>query len=345
MKKDPKHIPKLAFRLLKHILPKKDSEYLIANFKDLYEHREKTQSRFKARIWIWMEVLKSLPGFFYSSFYWRITMLKNYFIITLRNIRKHTLHSVINVAGLSLGLFVCLLIFLWVQNELKYDRFHVNKDNIAQVYSETQYSIDSTQTFMGSYYPLAKILKQECPEVREAVRYETTTGISLRFQEKQFSNDTVGLTDPAFFDVFSFSFIKGNPETAIDNNYSVVLTEKMAQKYFGNNEPMGKTLTLNNEVGIQVTGVIKDVPAQSSLQFDCIAPYALKFAPDFKEPEHWGGNPLNTYVLLQKKSDFSQLEEKITSVVDKHAQWETKEVSFHLHPLKKSTCILHKEAV
>jgi len=335
MKKEPARIPKQAFGLLRHILPRRDSEYLMANFKDLYEHREKNQGRFKARIWIWMEILKSLPGFIYSSLYWRITMFKNYFIITLRNIRKHTLHSVINIAGLSLGLFVCLLIFLWVQNELGYDRFHVNKDNIAQVYSETQYSSGSTHTFMGSYYPLAKILKQECPEIKEAVRYETATGISLRFHEKQFSNDTVGLADPAFFNVFSFSFIKGNPETAIDNNYSVVLTEKMAQKYFGNSDPMGKTLTLNNEIGIQVTGVIKDVPAQSSLQLDCVAPYALKFAPDFKEPEHWGGNPLNTYVLLQKKSDFSQLEQKITSVVDKHAQWETAEVSFYLHPLKK----------
>jgi hypothetical protein len=185
---------------------------------------------------------------------------------------------------------------------------------------------------MGSYYPLAKILKQECPEVREAVRYETANGISLGYKDKQFTNDTVGLADPAFFDIFSFSFIKGGPELALQNNYSVILTEKMARKYFGNDEPIGKTLTLNNEVDIQVTGVIEDVPVQSSLQFDCVAPYILKYAPDFKEPEHWGGNPLATYVLLQKNSDPSQLEQKITSIVDKHAQWETAEVSFYLHP-------------
>jgi len=335
MKKEKPRIPGLAVGFLKRILPKEDSVYLSQNFKELYEYRVKTGGRFKAGIWIWGEILKSLPGFLYSALYWRFMMFKNYFVISIRNIRKHTLHSIINIAGMSMGLFVCLLIFLWVQNEFGFDRFHAKRDDIAQVYSEILYSNGSTQVFMGSYYPLAKILKQECPEVREAVRYETANGISLRYKEKQFTNDTVGLADPAFFNIFSFSFIKGDPEMVLQNNYSVVLTEKMARKYFGNDEPMGKTLTLNNTMGIQVTGVIEDVPSQSSLQFDCVAPYVLKYAPDFKEPEHWGGNPLATYILLQKNSDSSQLEQKITSIVDKHAQWETAEVSFHLHPLKK----------
>ncbi len=335
MKKVKSRIPKAAFKFLNRVLPPEDSVYLSENFKELYEYRVKTGSRLKAGIWIWGEILKSLPGFLHSALFWRFMMFKNYFVIAVRNIRKHKLHSIINIAGMSLGLFVCLLIFIWVQNEFGFDRFHTKRDDIAQVYSETLYSNGSTQIFMGSYYPLANILKQECPEVREAVRYETANGISLRYKDRQFTNDTIGLADPAFFDIFSFSFVKGDPELALQNNYSVVLTEKMARKYFGNDEPMGKTLSLNNEMDIQVTGVIEDVPAQSSLQFDCVAPYILKYAPDFKEPEHWGGNPFATYILLQKNSDRSQLEQKITSIVDEHAQWETAEVSFHLHPLKK----------
>jgi putative ABC transport system permease protein len=187
----------------------------------------------KAGIWIWGEIIKSLPGFLYASFYWRMTMFKNYFIMTLRNIRKHTLHSVINIAGLSIGMAVCLLIFLWVQDEFKYDRFHANKDEIAQVYSEMLYSSGNSQIVMGSYYPLAKILKEECPEVREAVRYESASGLLLSHGEKQFTNDSVGLADPGFFDVFSFSFTKGNPDSALREPYSVILTEKMAKKYFG----------------------------------------------------------------------------------------------------------------
>jgi len=335
MKKDHIKLPWLAFWLLRHVLPRQDFIFLNGSFEDIYENLVHTEGRFKARIWIWREILKSLPGFLSAALYWRMMMFRNDFIMTLRNIRKHSLHSIINIAGLSLGMAVCLLIFLWVQNEFGYDRFHGNRNEIAQVYSEKQYSSGSSQIFMGSYFPLAKVLKSECPEVIDAVRYEFATGLSLRRGEKQFMNDIVGLADPAFFDVFSFLFIKGNPKTALEENYSVVLTENMAKKYFGSEDPIGKTLTLNNELDIQVTGVIENVPSQSSLQFDCIAPYLLRFAPDFKEPEHWGGNPLETYILLHKNIDHVELEKKITSIVEKHAQWETAKVTFHLHPLQK----------
>jgi len=328
-------LPRLGFWLLRRVLPRQDFIYLNGNFEDIYENLVHSERRFKAGIWIWGEIFKSLPGFLCAALYWRMMMFRNDFIMTLRNIRKHTLHSAINIAGLSLGMGVCLLIFLWVQNEFGYDRFHVNRGEIAQVYSETQYSSGSSQIFMGSYFPLAKVLKRECPEVMNAVRYEFTTGLSLRRGEKQFMNDIVGLADPTFFDVFSFPFIKGKPETALKENYSVVLTENMAKKYFGSEDPIGKTLTLDNELDIQVTGVIENVPPQSSLQFDCIAPYLLRFAPDFKEPEHWGGNPLETYVLLHKNTDHVDVEKKITSIVEKHAQWETAKVTFHLHPLLK----------
>ncbi len=335
MRKNQTKLPWLAFWLLRRVLPKHDFIYLNGNFEDIYENLVHTESRFKAGIWIWREILKSLPGFLYAVLYWRMMMFRNDFIMTLRNIRKHTLHSVINIAGLSLGMAVCLLIFLWVQNEFGYDRFHVNRDEIAQVYSELQYSSGSSQINSGSYFPLTKVLKNECPEVIDAVRYEYTSGLLLRQGEKQFMNDIIGLADPTFFDVFSFPFIKGNPETALEENYSVVLTEKMAKKYFGSEDPVGKILTLNNEQDIQVTGVIGDVPPQSSLQFDCVVPYILRFAPDFKEPEHWGGNPLETYVLLHKEVDHLEVEQKITQIVEKHAQWETAKVTFHLHPLLK----------
>jgi putative ABC transport system permease protein len=335
MREDHKELPWLAFWLLRRVLPRQDFIYLNGNFEDIYGNLLRTEGRFKARIWIWREILKSLPGFLSAALYWRITMFRNYFIMSLRNIRKHTLHSVINIAGLSLGMAVCFLIFLWVQNEFGYDRFHGNRDDIAQVYSELQYSNGSSRISMGSYFPLAKVLKRECPEVVNAVRYESATGLLLRRGERQFMNDIVGLADPDFFDIFSFPFIKGNPKTALEENYSVVLTDKMAKKYFGNEDPIGKTLNLNNELDILVTGIIENVPPQSSLKFDCIVPYLLRFAPDFKEPEHWGGNPLETYVLLNKNIDRVEVEKKITSIVEKHAQWETAKVTFHLHPLLK----------
>ena len=328
-------MPGLALWLLRRVLPRQDYVYLNGNFEDMYAHRAYTKGSFRARIWIWGEIIKSLPGFLYVSLYWRMTMFKNYFLMTLRNIRKHTLHSVINIAGLSIGMAVCLLIFLWVQDESGYDRFHANKNEIAQVYSEMSYSSGDSQLVTSSYYPLAKVLKEECPEVREAVRYESASGLLLSHGEKQFTNDAVGLADPGFFDVFSFSFTQGNPDSALAEPYSIILTEKMAKKYFGSEDPLGKTITLLNDFDLFITGVIQDVPKQSSFQFDCVMPYLLKFAPDFQEPEHWGGNPLNTYVLLHKDVNHLEVEKKITGIVEKHAQWETAKVMFHLHPLTK----------
>jgi putative ABC transport system permease protein len=211
MRKDQAKIPGVAIWLLKHVLPKQDYIYLNGNFEDMYTHRVRTEGPFKAGIWIWGEIIKSLPGFFYASLDWRMTMFKNYFIITLRNIRKHTLYSVINIGGLSIGMSVCLLIFLWVQDDLGYDRFHVNRHEIAQVYSEMLYSSGESQISMGSFYPLAKVLKEECPEVRESIRYETASGLLLRHADKKYTNDTVALADPSFFKIFSFPFTRGNP--------------------------------------------------------------------------------------------------------------------------------------
>jgi len=335
MKKGQTKIPGLALWLLRHVLPINDYVYLNGNFADMYEHRVHTEGRFKARIWIWREIIKSLPGFLYAALYWRMTMFKNYFIMTLRNIRKHTLHSVINIVGLSIGMAVCLLIFLWVQDEFGYDRFHSNKNEIAQVYSEMSYSSGDSRIFMGSYYPLAKILKEECPEVVEAVRYESASGLLLSYGDKHFRNDAVGLADPAFFDIFSFPFTQGNPATALAENYSIVLSEKMAKKYFGSEDPIGKTITLLNDLDLQVTGVMQDVAKQSTFQFDCVMPYLLKFAPDFQELEHWGGNPLDTYILLHKDIDRPPLEQKITAIVENHMKPETVTVAFHLHSLTK----------
>lgn len=335
MNKERTRIPGLAFWLLKKILPKQEYVYLNGNFEDMYAHRMQTEGRFKTGIWLWGEIIKSLPGFLYASLYWRITMFKNYFTMTLRNIRKHKLHSIINIVGLSTGMAVCLIIFLWVQDEFQYDRFHANKNEIAQVVSRMSYSSGESRITEASYYPLAKVLKEECPEVREAVRYESASGLQLSRKDKRYSNDVVALADPSFLDVFSFPFILGDPKTALADNYSIVLTEKMAKKYFGKEDPIGETITLNNEVDFQVTGVIENVPAQSSLQFDCIVPYIINFAPNFVEPDHWGGNPLHTYVLLHEGFDRLEVEQKITGIVERHAQWETAEVTFHLHPLTK----------
>ncbi|MFC2156461.1 ABC transporter permease [Acidobacteriota bacterium] len=263
-------------------------------------------------------------------------MFRNYLLMTYRTIRKHKVFSFINIAGLTLGMAVFLLILLWIRHEAGYDAFQKNRKEIAHVYSETQYSDGRSQTFYGSYYPLAKAVREECPEVKEAARFTTTTGVVIKYGDRISSSDRVGFADPGFFKIFTFPFLQGDPKFALAERFSTVLTESMAKKLFGSEDPLGKILNVNDTLDIQVTGIIADIPLQSSLQFDCVVPFILSFPPEFKEPEHWGGNPFQTYTLLYKGSKFSDVANKITEIAEKHSPGSVgTEIQFFLFPFSR----------
>jgi len=332
MKSENAKNPRFALRVLDFILPKEDAYLLKDSFIDLYLGMLKNRGPAAAQIWIWMEIIKSLPGIITAGLYWRFWMLRNYILVAVRNLKRHRVHSFINITGLSLGMAFSLLIFLWIHDEIGFDRFHLQKHNIAQVFSVLQNDRGQSQTWMGSYYPLAKALKTECPEIIEAARITSTTGIPIRQGETTFTNDMIALADPEFFNIFSFPLLRGDRERVLSDLPSIVITRRMAQKYFGNLDPLGETLNLNGATDLRVTGVLENVPAQSSLRFDCIIPFLWNF-DDHKEPEHWGGNPLETYVLLHENTDFDKVARKITAIVDKHHPRKTFTENFYLHPL------------
>jgi len=241
-------------------------------------------------------------------------MLKSYIKIAIRNLKKHKVYSFINIFGLALGMACCILILLWVQDEVRYDRFHKNRNNLYRVYTEVQYSDGRSNLFSESYFPLARVLKTECPDVVDAIRYSFEPGILIKFEERIFTNNHIAFADPSFFNLFTFPFIKGDPVTTLDEKFSVVITEEMSQKYFGSEDPIGKVLNINNQSDLKVTGVIKNLPKNSSFQFNCVIPFSLAFG----EPDHWGGNPLETYVLLNSTSQVEEVEQKITGIKEKH---------------------------
>ena len=260
-------------------------------------------------------------------------LLRSYVKIALRRLRFQKTHSLINVGGLSLGLAACLLVFLWVQDEVGYDRFHERATFIAQVYPTFDRGDGARTVFMGSFYPLAAALKAQCPEVVEAVRVQIESGLVIRADDRIFNNDAIALADPALFKIFTFPFLHGSAETALADKFAVVLTERMARKYFGDRDPIGRTLRVNGEFDVRVSAVIKDVPSQSSLRFDAVVPFVLQFAPSFGEPEHWGGNPLETWALLSAGADRAAVEKKITAIVAPRFAKSGARVELHLHPL------------
>jgi len=247
--------------------------------------------------------------------------------------RLHKTHSLINIGGLALGLTACLLAFLWIQDERGYDRFQERADSIAQVYNIIDDSGGARRAHTGSYYPLAAAIKAECPEVAEAARLQIARGLVIRSEGRVFNTDVVALADPALFKIFTFSYVKGSADTALADKYAAVLSESMARKYFGDLDPIGRTLRVNGEEDVHVNAVIKDMPAQSSLRFDAVILFALQFAPSFQEPTHWGGNPLETWVLLSPGADRAAVEKKISAIAAPHFAGSSATADFRLHPL------------
>ncbi|UCH94425.1 MAG: ABC transporter permease [Candidatus Aminicenantes bacterium] len=246
-------------------------------------------------------------------------MFKNYFLTTFRNIRRHKMFSLINVVGLATGITCCILVFLWIQNEMSYDRFHEKSDELYRVISKSH---TGTQLIHQARTPnaLAETLKEEYHEIINATRFRGGRGgWLLKYGDKIFKNDRLGTADPSFFEMFSFPFIKGDPKTALKDRYSIVITESMAKKYFGDVEPMGKVITLMGpRKDMKVTGVIRDVPRNSHIQFDYVFPLINMREWWREDLNSWERYRFHTYIEVNKNVSADDLSEKISGIIKRH---------------------------
>ena len=262
-------------------------------------------------------------------------MLKNYLKVVLRSIRRQAGYSLINIAGLAIGMACCLLITLWVFDELSYDRFHENAPNLYRV-EENQYYSGRVYHVTVTPYPLAPVLKQEIPEIVEATRLVYSGGQLFRHGEKSFYEDRAWAVDPSFFRMFSFPLAKGDAASALSDPSSVVLTEDAARKYFGDEEPLGRVISVNNELELKVTGIAKNVPLNSSIRFDALLPYDLLKARG-RTNEEFGSNSIGTYVELQPGASLPAVNEKIRGFIKKRVEGSVTELELfpytrlHLH--------------
>ncbi len=249
-------------------------------------------------------------------------MFKNYLKIALRNLKKYKGFSFINIAGLAIGITCCLLILLLVREEISFDRFHEHNDQIYRVINQ-----HPGQFYMGTDYlavtpaPLAPAMMAEFPEVVTATRIDSSDEVIISYQNKRFYEDGFYWTDSHFFDVFSFPLLRGDQSKALSEPYSVIISERMAKKYFGDeDDPIGKTIALNNRYDFVVTGIMKDVPRNSHLQFDFLAPLItlsrIREREDFLEG--WGNYSYYTYILLQKGYSLGDLENKLPAFIEKY---------------------------
>jgi putative ABC transport system permease protein len=199
-------------------------------------------------------------------------MLKNYIKIALRNIIRHKGYAFLNIFGLAIGMACCILIGLWVLDELNYDRFHENASSICRVESNQNFS-GRTLHIYWTPHPLGPALKAEIPEIKNSTRAQNLGAQLIRYKDKAFEEYSLWSVDPSFLEMFSFPMIKGIAENCLSGTSSLVITESLAAKFFGGENPIGKVINVAQSADFTVTGVLKDIPRNSSLQFDALIPY------------------------------------------------------------------------
>ncbi len=245
-------------------------------------------------------------------------MFKNYFITAWRNIRKNKLFSFINFIGLSLGIATCFIILLYVQNELSYDKFNKNADNIARIVFRANISGGSINE-ASVMPPVAQTMKNDFPEVKDATRVMDFGTPEISFKDKTFRNNRLAFVDPNFFDIFTLPMVAGNSKDALSQPNTMVLTESTAKKYFGNDNyrnAIGKTIKIENDsTTYLITGIIKDIPSNAHFHFDLFA--SMKGWKDATS-DSWMTSGYYTYLLLKPGTDLKKIEAKLPSVIAKY---------------------------
>ncbi len=265
-------------------------------------------------------------------------MLSNYLKIALRNLKRHKGYSLINIAGLAIGMACCILILLWIQDELSFDRFHKNADNIYRVIQDINFTDHST-TWAITQGPLGPSLIEDFPEI---VNFTRVTGRRFRLTYGDYTYDEVlGMADGSIFEMFTFPLTEGDPQKALSDPHSIVLTEEMARKYFGDENPIGKVLKADDRYDFLVTGVMDKFPLNSHFRYDFLIPFIfgreLKYTVD-----NWRNSQFSTYVQIQEGVPYQEVVQKISGYLFEKPTIE-KDARLNLQPLTRIHLYSHYE--
>ncbi len=247
-------------------------------------------------------------------------MFKNYIKITIRNLFKQKIYSLITIFGLSVGITCCLLIMLYVRQEMSYDNFYPNADNIYRIGHKVIRSQGISYS-AATPAPVAPALEEEYPEIAHITRIYFDSEVLFEYESKRFYENNVIYADPDFFEVFPFRLLKGDSAHLLDTPESLVLTATTAQKYFGDENPLGKVLRVNNQDNFLVTGVIEDIPVNSHYHFDFVISFLAKNEQNFGIwLNAWTGiTTLYTYAVLPKSLDIQEFTSRAEDLITRHS--------------------------
>ena len=266
-------------------------------------------------------------------------MFKNYFKIAWRNLWKNKTFTALNLGALTISLAACFIIYFWISYELGYDRFGTNADRVFRVALLVDAENQPTKQFASTAPPLMPALLKDFPEIEKAVRINHAEPV-IGYSEQHFFANNFFYADAAFFEVFGYPLLKGDPHTVLTNANAAVITESMAKKLFGNKEPIGQVITINDTVPLTISGVAKDLPANNHFNFDILV--SMKLLERQLGSRLMGGgwwfDSFFTYLLLKNPRDATALNTKVADIMDKYNAQQNKEMGLKgmhfLQPLK-----------
>ena len=317
-------------------------EILRGDLYEMYGERVEEKGKFNASFYFFFDVLDLLRPFAIKKKKENnsIIMFKTYFKITLRNMKSQKLYSLLNTSGLAIGITCFILIFLYIQDEVSYDKFHSNSDRIYRVLEHFE-SEGVGEHSASLPFPTGPTLKNDFSRQVEAVvrlyNFQSPTlALANKEKEKAFNESQLFFADSSLFDVFDFKLLSGDKETALDEPNSILITKSMAEKYFDDEDPIGKNLEFQGFQNLQITGILEDSPLNAHFQYDFFVSFSsLKSWYNGAYPTTWYWNPCWTYVLLEENTQKTQFEEQLPDFVTKYfPEFIRDDVTLELQPLE-----------
>jgi len=332
--------PRLARFLIRLFATRRRNEAYLGDLDEMYAERASTDGVRRTRRWFWREALGSLPTYFRDNLGWRFNMFKNYLKTAFRALKRQRGYAFLNIAGLAVGIASALLIWLWVQDELGFDKFHAKAGAI--------FRLERENGGITSPYPFGPALAAEIPEIAGTVRVGHPGVLLVQAGERSFYELSLRAVDPAFLKMFSFPLVRGDASSALSHPQSIVISWDMAAKYFPGQDPMGRPLTVNKDYVLTVSGIMKNPPLNSTLQVHFLVPVDrmedLRSTKNYwKNMNRWDLGAFQTWVELRDPAAAPAVGPKISALYDSHTEWNR--TPWTLKPLTKIRFSLTKSSI
>ncbi len=310
---------------------------VVGDYEEIFQEMAKEYGKRSACSWYWSQVLKSIPMFAVNFVYGSTSMIKSYFKLAYRNIIRQKRYAILNIIGLAVGLAACLLMASYVIHELSFETMHPNKDRIYRINGRIPYG---GQVLLNAIVapPFGPAVEESVPEIEESIRLLNQHNFPVQIEDRHYRENLMLFAEQEILEVFDIPLLHGDLKSALEAPFTVIIDETLARKYFGDENPIGKTLrlTFQNTLEFHVTGIMKKMPSNTVLRTPMIASLASLLKTYGEAAEQWNSwGTVTTFVRLQKGADPAVVNEKITEVARSHLNEDEKDASYYLQPLDK----------